>query len=145
MSGRPDPTNSVIEKLLKPLHAFCISMIKGKAVVLNIAESKDSSLLHKIVRGKIHGICEIALYGQTGSTISEKTKTCALVKLDSPISINGQTHDCFIVIPRHSGHGFYRLLLSWIAVYVIPANFPPDPAEVFWDNIIGIWTLKLGR
>jgi hypothetical protein len=145
MSGRPHRTYKPIEKLLKTFCAFFVPMINGKSVELNITECKDSALSNRIVPGKIHGVCEVVMVASTESTISDEPRKCALVKLESPIMVDGHAHDRLAAIPRHRNYGFCRFLLSWIAVYVIPANFPPDPTEVVWEDVVGIGTLKLKR
>lgn len=124
----PEQIGMVLSKLIK-------WKPEEKRVLLAIEESGDPALNGKIISGKITR----ANYNHLGKPHD------AIIQLDSPLNILGQSVVWIVAFPRFKGHGLYRLLVTWSVVHIFPIETPESANKVLWENMVAISLMKLER
>lgn len=81
-----------------------------------------------------------------GKDRSKKTvikDPCAIIQLESSFNFNGKSLQWLLAIPRHHGFGIYRLCLNFISTDIFSIEGPNPPEEVYHEEMIGIWDIKV--
>lgn len=93
-----------IMKILSTLVRFSGWTPVGKSVLIKIDDAAETKLNNQKFVGKV------AALSDNGT---------ALIELDSPINIAGESRDFVNAIPRHTGYDFYHLCFGFIAVNLV--------------------------
>jgi hypothetical protein len=129
------------------LQIFCEltgRQLQGNAVLLRIDESGHTELLNTIIKGTIYDIKSgFMTNGPNGSQWLDDL--CAIIHVDSLLTIDGQNIEWLITIPRHEGYGLYRLYSTSIAVYIHILDRPSLLHDLLWDNISAVCIMKLEK
>ena len=112
--------------------------------MLRIDESDIPALVGAVIKGTILDVISgVMTIGPGGSKWSDDS--FAIIHLDSFINLGGKNVEWLIAVPRHSGYGLYRLHITWIAVYIFTLERPIAPQSISWDEIRGIYSMKLAK
>lgn len=115
----------------------------GKRVVLGFTEGP---LYGTRVTGRIEcAIPHILTAGPGGST---RTREIALlIRLDQPLVDGSRSVSGLVAVPRYSGHGPYRLPVTWcvVNVHASGATASEPPTVVQYEDMISICFMKLVR
>lgn len=108
---------------------------EGKRVLIAIEECGDPSLIGKIITGKIQRVN----YNHVGKPHD------AIIQLDQPLNLVGQSINWLVAVPRFKGHGLHRLLVTWSVVHVFPIDTPESANKLSWESMIAISVMKLEK
>jgi len=117
---------------------------EGQPILLRIDESGDPNFDGTVLSGKIHTVFEgIVARGPHGSSFDKRPYV--VIELDSLLKYQNRSTRWVIVGPRFSGHGVYRLYLTWSVVHLFLTDGPVPPHELLWDNMIAISLLRFKK
>jgi hypothetical protein len=132
----------IVENLCKFFCNIVGLQLQGQSVLLRVDDTPDSSLFGIVVKGTIYDL-------KLDNTISVSLNSelfnspFAIIKLDTPLIYNGENIDWLLAVSRHKRYGFYRLCLTWIAVYIFALEEPIFTRQPSWDQIIAICSMKI--
>ena len=114
----------------------------GKFVQLKVDESSDPTLIGKMLKGTIYSVTEDNVTNLK-ETSMPSGGFYAIIKLESPLRIRNKEFNWLVVVPRHTGYGFYRLCLTWIAVYIYQIEEPIANKEINSEDVLGVGIMKI--
>jgi hypothetical protein len=134
----------IVEQLCRFFCGLVGWQLPGKSILLEIDDTDDPALFGLVVRGTIYAVVrDIVSTGPGGSSRSDNPD--AIIRLDSPLNFKNQETEWLVARPRHIGFSLDRLYLTSIAVYIHALDGPNPPAELAWDDIIAICSMKLTK
>jgi hypothetical protein len=134
----------IVEQLCKFFCDLIGWRLPGRAVLLRIDEVSHPELLNTVIKGTIYEVKSgFTTTGPWGSQWSDGL--FAIIHIDSILTINGESIEWVMTVPRHTGYGLYRLYCTWIAVYIYVLERPSPPPELSWNDIRAICSMKLGK
>ena len=104
---------------------------EGTRILIKLDECEDNGLNGKYVSG----------------TVSKAAKSYeeAVIQLDAPLPLRGQSFKWIFISPRYKWHGLYRLLTTWNVANVFLMNSSDWPDKVLSENMIAISLVKIDK